>query len=116
MTMPDGTKMSSAAMTDKPMSMNMNDPKMAASMPGGVHSTCAAEVCTVIFAPSATGVARILGTTAKLDSAKGGQVVLIVGKKHLTLRQGKPVTEGNLRIELKSANAGGYTVQFTKSR
>jgi hypothetical protein len=110
MKMPDGSSMPSAAMP-----MNMTDPQMAAQMPGGLHSTCAGDTCTVIFADKATGVAKILGTTAKLDSAKAKQIVLTVGKKKLTLRQGKPVTDGKLRIELTASNAGEYTVKFTKS-
>jgi hypothetical protein len=110
MKMPDGSTMPSAAMP-----MNLSDPQMAAKMPGGLHSTCAGDTCTVIFAEAATGVAKVLGTTAKLESAKAKQIVLTVGKKKLTLRQGKPVTDGKLRIELTSSNAGEYTVKFTKS-
>jgi hypothetical protein len=97
------------------MPMSMADPHMAAQMPGGLHTTCAADSCTVIFADKATGTAKVLGTTAKLDSAKAKQIVLTVGKKKLTLRQGKPVTDGKLRIELTSANGGEYTVKFTRS-
>jgi hypothetical protein len=110
MKMADGSTMPSAAMP-----MNMSDPQMAAQMPGGLHSTCAGDTCTVIFADKATGTAKILGTTAKLDSAKAKQIVLTVGKKKLTLSQGKPVTDGKFRIELTSSNAGEYTVKFTKS-
>jgi hypothetical protein len=114
--MPDGSTMASAAMPTKPTKpMNMADPKMAAQMPGGLHTTCAADTCTVIFADKATGVAKVLGTTATLDSAKAEQIVLTVGKTKLTLRQGKPVTDGKLRIELTSSKAGEYTVKFTKS-
>jgi hypothetical protein len=113
MTMSDGSTMAAAAMPAKPM--NMSDPHMAGQMPGGLHSTCAGDTCTVIFAQTATGVAKVLGTTAKLDSAKAQQIVLTVGKKKLTLRQGKPVTDGKLRIELTSSSAGQYTVKFTKS-
>jgi hypothetical protein len=116
MTMPDGSTMSATAMPAGSAPMNMNDPTMVAAMPGGLHSTCTADVCTVLFAPKSTGVAKILGTTAQLDSAKSGQIVLTVGKKQLTLRQGKPVSEGKLRIELTSSTAAGYTVKFTKSR
>ena len=110
MTMPDGSTMASSAMP-----MNMSDPNMAATMPGGLHTTCKSDTCTVIFAPTATGLAKVLGTTAKLDSAKGTQVVLTVGKKRLTLRQGKPVRDGKMRVELTSANAHAYTVKFTKT-
>lgn len=115
MTMPDGSTMPSATMPSATMPMNMSDPKMAASMPGGLHSDCKSDTCTVIFAPDATGVAKVLGTTAKLESAQAKQIVLLVGKKKLTLRQGKPATDGNLRIELTDASPHGYTVKFTRT-
>jgi hypothetical protein len=109
--MPDGSTMAASAMP-----MNMNDPNMAASMPGGLHTTCKGDTCTVIFAPTATGTAKVLGTTAKLDSANAKQLVLTVGRKKLTLRQGKPVQDGKMRVELTSATAHEYTVKFTRSR
>jgi hypothetical protein len=112
MTMSDGSTMAAAAMPEK--SMDMSDPKMAAAMPGGLHTTCSGQECTVIFAPTSTGVANILGTTAKLDSATGKQIELTVGKKKLTLRQGKPVTDGKFRVELVASDSHQYTVKFTK--
>jgi hypothetical protein len=116
MTMPDGSKMPDGSMPRNAMPMKMSDPDMAAAMPGGLHSSCSGEVCTVIFAPRATGVAKILGTTAKLDQAQVKEVVLTVGKKRLTLHQGKPVTDGKLRVELTAATSQEYTVRFSRTR
>jgi hypothetical protein len=109
MKMPDGSTMASSAMP-----MNMADPKMAAAMPGGLHTSCSGSTCTVLFADTATGTADVLGTTAKLDKASAKQLVLTVGKKKLTLRQGKPVTDGKLKIELMKVAGKTYTVTFTK--
>jgi hypothetical protein len=114
MKMPDGSSMPAASMPMGSKPMNMTDPNMAAAMPGGLHTTCSAQECTVVFAPTATGVAKVLDTTAKLDSAKAKQIVLTVGKRKLTLHQGKPVTDGKLRIELTGATSQEYTVEFTR--
>lgn len=111
MTMPDGSTMASSAMP-----MNMSDPKMAASMPGGLHTSCSGATCTVIFASTATGTAAVLGTTAKLDSASAKQLVLTVGKKKLTLRQGRSVSAGHIKVELTKVAGKSYTVTFTKTR
>jgi hypothetical protein len=106
-----GMDMSKPATT----SMDMTDPKMAASMPGGLHTTCKADTCTVVFADTATGIAKVLGTTAHLEHSAGKTLTLTVGGHKLTLAQGKAVTSGKLSVKLTSSTAHTYTVTFTKS-
>jgi hypothetical protein len=111
MKMPDGSTMASSAMP-----MNMSDPKMAASMPGGLHTTCSGSTCTVLFASTATGTAKVLGSTAKLDKASAKQLVLTVGGQKLTLTPGKAVRADKLQVELTKVDGKTYTVKFSKAR
>lgn len=111
MKMPDGSTMASSAMP-----MNMADPNMAASMPGGLHTSCSGSTCTVLFASTATGTAKVLGSTAKLDKASAKQLVLAVGGKKLTLTPGKSVRAGKLQVELTKVEGKTYTVKFSKAR
>ncbi|HEX3611195.1 MAG TPA: hypothetical protein VHU88_05865 [Sporichthyaceae bacterium] len=111
MKMPDGSTMASSAMP-----MNMSDPNMAASMPGGLHTSCSGSTCTVLFAGTATGTAKVLGSTAKLDKASAKQLVLTVGGKKLTLTPGKSVRAGKLQVELTKVDGKTYTVKFSQAR
>jgi hypothetical protein len=95
--------------------MDMADPKMAAAMPGGLHSTCQDDACTVIFADGATGIAKVLGTTARLDGVRGKNVTMTVGGHKLTLRRNKPVNVGKIRVELTGENGHEFTVRFTRT-
>lgn len=97
-----------------PAKMDMNDPRMAAAMPGGLHTTCRADACTVIFADRATGIAKVLGTTAHLDGVKGKNVTLSVDGHKLTLSRHKPVTVGKVRVELIDGNGHEFTVRFSR--
>jgi hypothetical protein len=96
--------------------MNMADPKMAASMPGGLHTSCSGSTCTVLFASTATGTAEVLGSIAKLDKASAKQLVLAVGGKKLTLTPGKSVRAGKLQVELTKVEGKTYTVKFSQAR
>jgi hypothetical protein len=118
MNMPSGSSMPGMDMpasAPMPATMNMTDPKMVAAMPGGLHTTCRADACTVIFADAATGTANVLGTTAHLDRVKGKNVTLTVGGHKLTLSRHKPVTLGKIRVELTDENGHEFTVRFTRT-
>jgi len=95
--------------------MDMSDPKMAAAMPGGLHTTCKADACTVVFADTATGIAKVLGTTAHLEHAAGKTMTLTVGGHKLTLTRGKALTAGKVKVELMDVKGHAFTVRFSKA-
>ena len=94
--------------------MNMDDPAMAAAMPGGFHATCTPTQCTVIFARTSTGTAAVLGMTARLAGVRGGIVSLVVGKHAVTLHRGRPVLVGRDRAEFTDSDVDNVTVVFTR--
>ena len=102
-----------APATDMP-AMNMDDPDMAAAMPGGFHATCGSEKCTVVFAATSSGTARILGTTVELGRVTGDAVTLLVGHRAIELRKRHPVTAGAVRARLVKADDHEVTVEFTR--
>ena len=95
--------------------MDMSAPGMAASMPGGLHSSCAAATCTVVFARGATGTASVLGAHARLHRLTPSTVALQVDGKPIVLRPGREVRSHGLTIKLVRADTKEASVKFHKA-
>ena len=95
--------------------MDMSDPAMAASMPGGFHATCTASRCTVIFARTSTGTAHVLGTTARLARVQGTEVTVLIDGRPVRLRPGHALRVGRRRAELVDASSDEFTVTFSRT-
>lgn len=112
----DAAAPAAAAPGAAPMAaMDMSAPGMAASMPGGFHSSCASATCTVVFARGATGVASVLGVHARLHKLTPSAVALQVDGKPVVLRPVRQVRSHGLTITLVSADTKQASVKFRKA-
>ena len=92
-----GATKAGATKSAAPMSMRAG---MAAQMPGGVHATCAAASCTVIFAKGASGSASLLGAKTRLIALSPTSTRLRVGGHEIVLRGRKAVRYDGLTFKI----------------
>lgn len=95
--------------------MDMSQPGMAATMPGGVHAQCATvRLCTAIFAQGAIGTASVAGSEIRLLGLAHGVARLDVDGRRVAVRSGKVVRVGQLTLKPIRMSVDEVAVQVTR--